>query len=622
MNVKSAAAGTLETLRKALALQQAGEIEKAQRLYKAVLKKNPTSADALNLLGVTYRQLGFPKRAVEFIRKAIALAPDRGPYHANLARALSDLPETTPQEILEAAERALGFAPQLPEARNLKAISLTKLGREAEAEELLLKLIADQPSYADAYRNYGILLRDREDHQKALEFFDTAVQLDPSNAETWVQRARARFELEQYDQDLRELLVAEKLFPQNGDIQHELARLYFRIGDSHLGLPHAEAAVAAEPTNAGRLVTLGVIYQTLRRSKDALDALAKARANWFEDIPTAEWNMSLAYLGLGNLELGWKMHSARFRTGLSSTLARKFERPEWDGSDLSGKTILLWNDQGVGDAFRSGTMIPEIIAQAGHVIVELSQKLLPPFQRSFPEATVRLATFESVTLKATQHDYDCQICISDLAHYLRKDFPSFRKARHPVFRFNQDRAREFHDRIPDARAKPVVGVSWRSRNLSPARAKSYLSVPEFAPIVETPGIIFVDLQYIAIAREIDFLVKGRGANLVHFEDVDQFNNLEDAAALANCCDLVLTVNTSVSDIAGSHGLPCWTFGQEVPQFMLGQEVTPWYDDFNYTVLEPGQPVVTLVPELVSRLEHWRDHDWSPEARLTRLGLGG
>lgn len=620
MNVKSAAAGTLETLRKALALQQAGEIEKAQRLYKAVLKKNPSSADANNLLGVTYRQLGFPKRAVEFIRKAIAIAPDRGAYYANLARALSDLPETRPDEILVVADKALSFSPNLPEARNMRAISLTKLGREDEAEAELLKLISDQPAYADAYRNYGVILRDREDHHKALEFFIAAVQLDPGNSEAWVQRARARFELQQFSESEPELLAAHKLFPENSDISHELARLYFKSGDAHLGLPFAEAAVAAQPNNPGRLVTLGVIYQAMRRSKEAIDALAKARANWAEDIPTAEWNMSLAYLGLGNLELGWKLAKARFRTGLSSTLCRKFEKPEWDGSDLTGKTIMLWNDQGVGDAIRSGTMVPEIIARAGHVIIELSQKLLAPFERSFPEATVRLATFEAITLNATQHDYDYQICLSDLAHFLRPTFEDFKKAQHPVYRIDVERAREFHARIPDARQKPVVGVSWRSRNLAPARAKSYLSVPEFSPIVETPGITFVNLQYISIEKELDFLIKGRGANFLPFEDVDQFNNLVDAAALASCCDLIITANTSVSDIAGSHALPCWAFGQDQPHFLFGLEVSPWYPHFSYTVVPQGEPVVSLVPELVQRLETWRDTQWDPATRLARLGL--
>ncbi|MDN3718843.1 tetratricopeptide repeat protein [Roseibium salinum] len=58
-----------EKLLKGLSYQKSGEFEKAQRQYKQVLKKAPHNADALHLLGVTYRQLGFPKRAIEYIQK-------------------------------------------------------------------------------------------------------------------------------------------------------------------------------------------------------------------------------------------------------------------------------------------------------------------------------------------------------------------------------------------------------------------------------------------------------------------------------------------------------------------------------------------------------------------------
>ncbi|MEH0072015.1 hypothetical protein V6L77_19740 [Pannonibacter sp. Pt2-lr] len=56
----NAANTTLDTMRKAIALQQAGEIEKAQRLYKTVLKKNPSSPDANHLLGSATGSWAFP----------------------------------------------------------------------------------------------------------------------------------------------------------------------------------------------------------------------------------------------------------------------------------------------------------------------------------------------------------------------------------------------------------------------------------------------------------------------------------------------------------------------------------------------------------------------------------
>ncbi|WP_430512789.1 tetratricopeptide repeat protein [Pannonibacter phragmitetus] len=614
----NAANTTLETMRKAVALQQAGEIEKAQRLYKTVLKKNPSSPDANHLLGVCYRQLGFPKRAVEFIGKAISLAPDRAPYHANLARALSDIGAENHAEVLAAAERAVALNPGLAEAQSLRAVAMTKLDREQEAEEIFKQIIVDHPNYGDAYRNYGVLLRDQKRHAEAVEFFDKAVQFAPDNPNIWLQRARSRMSAEQLDIAHEELREAVNKFPGDHELMHEMARVLFALGEPLEALSYAEAAAAAphEPTVD---VTLAIILLKLDRPQEGIQLLEKALAQSNNDQPNIEWNLALAYLGAGDLKNGWKHYGARFRANIASCLNRKFNKPEWDGSDLTGKTIMIWNDQGVGDCLRYGTLIQDIMDVAGKVIIELPQKLLAPFRLSFPDAVIRTPTFETPGLTSTSDDYDFQISSADLPRHIRPDLQSFQKTRHPVFKVNLERSRELYGKIPDADSKPVVGISWRSSRLAPARSKNYLSVMDFAPIVEVEDIVFVNLQYTYLEREIIYLQQGRGANLVHFSDIDQMNNIEDAAALANCCDLIVTVNTSVADIAGCYGIPHWTFGENIHHYLFGQEVAPWFQDTTYTKLAPGQAVVELIPGLVERLEHWKS-SFSSEKRMKRLQL--
>ncbi|WP_417668090.1 tetratricopeptide repeat protein [Roseibium sp.] len=619
MALKTANNPVREKMVKALAFQKAGEIEKAQRLYKQVLKKAPNQPDANHLLGVCYRQLGYPKRAIEYIQKAINQANDRAPFYANLARAMSDIPNSDTKSILAMTQKALSLDPTLLEARNLHAISLSRLEMKEEAETIFQQLIVEYPNYTEAYRNYGIMLRDNKDFDKAATFFFKCTKLEPDNPENHVQRIRALLEISDFETAQREVEAALERLPGNGDLLHELARLMFKIGESVRGLEAAEAAVKADPNNKHKLVTLGVIQHGLCKYEDAIRSFNRALDASQTPLPAAEWNLSLAYLGSGQLAEGWDRHGARFFEGHTTVLNRKFEKPQWDGSDISDKTILVWNDQGVGDALRMGTMIPEIIAKAGHVIIEVSEKLIPPFRDSFADATTRLATFETGTLRATSDDYDCHISMADLARFFRRDVESFKRAKHPVYKVSQSRVREFYDRIPDAGTKPIVGVSWRSRNLAAHRAKNYLSAPDFAPIVEVQDVIFLNLQYLAIAKEIRFLQEARHANLIHFNDVDQFNNLQDAAALANCCDLIISANTSVAEMAGCQNIPCWTFGDPASHFQLGQDTPPWYNHMTYTVLQPGHYVVELVPELIERLEAWKE-TFDPAPRMKRVGL--
>ena len=619
MAVTQSANPILERMQKALALQKAGEVEKAQRLYKQVLKKAPNNPDANHLLGVCYRQLGHPKRALQYIQKAISLANDRAPFYANLARAMSDIPNSDTESVLALTQQALNMDPTLIEAQNLQAVCLSKLDMKLEAEAMFQQLIVQNPNYMEAYRNYGMLLRDNKDFDKAVAFFNKCVQLDPDNASHYVERARARLEANQLDASHQELTEALERFPRNGILHHEFSRLCFKQGNSADGEASARFALELAPDDHHRMVTLGVILHGIGEYSQAIQLFKRAMVKSKAPLPAAEWNMALSHLGNGDLTEGWAHYHARFFEGHTSVLLRKFDKPVWDGSPIGDKTLLVWADQGVGDALRCGTLIPEVFDKAGKVIIETSQKLVPIFEASFPEAVVRIATFEGGTMNPTADDYDFQISMSDLAPRLRPTIASFKRAKHPVYKVPDDLVQQYYGRIPDADKKPVVGVSWRSRNLAAHRAKSYLSAPDFSPIVEVEDVIFLNLQYQALEKEVRFMQEAKKANFIHFDEVDQFNDLVGAAALARCCDLIISANTSVAEMAGCQNIPCWTFGEPASHFLLGQEIPPWYDNMTYSVIHPGHYVSEIVPELVERLESWKT-SWKPDERLKRIGL--
>ncbi len=618
MAPKTAANPLMEKMHKALAYQKQGETEKAQRLYKQVLKKVPNNPDANHLLGVCYRQLGFPKRAMEYIQKAIKLADDRAPFYANLARTMSDLPGTTPESTLAVTQKALSLDPNIIEAQNLQAIALSKLERLEEAEEIFQRLIVRHPEHPDAYRNYGILLRDNGKHDKAAVFFFKCTQLDPDNPENYIQRARARHEANQLKENDAELNKALELFPDNGDLHHELARNLFKQSRTFEGLPHAEFAVEQDPTNHHKLVTLGVHHNSLGTLRQAIKAYKAAQAVAPEPLPVIDWNLSLAYLGCGKLASGWDLHRARFLDTNTTTLCREFDKPEWNGEPLAGKSIMLWPDQGLGDALRSGTMIPDLLETGAHVIVELVAKAQKIFADSFPEIEVRTAAFDQVTKMAAHDDYDYHCALTDLGKFYRRTPDSFKVGKYPAYVFNQSKARSYLARMDGAERKPIIGLGWRSKNLAENRARYYLSAPEFSPVLEFEDVIYVNLQYLSIERERAFLKEVAKSDFVHFDDVDLFDDIESAAALTCCCDLVVSANVSVAEIAGAFGVPCMRFAPKEAILMLGQEEVPlWYPTTRIVEIKEDMRAVDVVPELVARLGKWLEN-FDPAERNARL----
>ncbi|PVB63333.1 tetratricopeptide repeat protein [Labrenzia sp. 011] len=617
MATQSAPNPVREKMLKGLAFQQAGDVRQAQRCYKQVLKKAPNNADALNLLGVTYRQLGFPKRAMEYIQKAIAANNNQAPFYANLARAMMDV-GTDFESLLLVCDKALSINPKEREARNMKAIALTKLKRFEEAELILQSLIVEDPEYLDAYQNYGMLLVDADKTEHAITFFTKSILLAPDSPNNFVQRARCRLKLQQYEPSQYELTEALERFPGNSDVEHEAARLLFSMNETAKAIIYARQCFEGDPRNFHKCVTLGVVLLMHGEHAEALEMMKLAHKLSGGSNESVSWNLSLAYLANGDLENGWRLHRSRFGDPAAKVTRRKFEVPAWEGEDISGKRVLVWADQGLGDALKAGTMLPQLIEKAGKVIVEVSQKGAQFMQHSFPEAECRPAQMNA-DFEATTSDFDVTANISDLVEFFRPDLESFRSAPCPVYSFEKDRAREYLSRLQGYGDKPVIGFSWRSKNLAANRARYYLSAPAISPILESRDAIFVNLQYKAVPKEIEFFQGRFPEKFRFFEDVDLFDDLLGAAALTAICDFVVSANTSVADMAGILDVPSIRFGQEEPALLLGQKNPPWYPSMTYMRPYKDRPCAEFVPEIIAELDRQLEN-WTPEPRNKRLGL--
>tara|TARA_Y100000588_G_scaffold356709_1_gene413249 strand:- start:266 stop:829 length:564 start_codon:yes stop_codon:yes gene_type:complete len=71
-------------LAEAKAAHEAGDLRKADRLYRRILRKDPNNAAALNLHGILASQSGDPRRAVQSLKRAVAIDCDTVDYQINL----------------------------------------------------------------------------------------------------------------------------------------------------------------------------------------------------------------------------------------------------------------------------------------------------------------------------------------------------------------------------------------------------------------------------------------------------------------------------------------------------------------------------------------------------------
>ncbi len=179
-----------ETLRRAVALHQQGQLREADTLYRGILDAAPDHFDALHLYGVLKQQSGEPVEALKLIARAL-VSNDRS---AVLDRALALSPENA--DILVARgnayyalqsyavsladyERAIAVRLDAAPLHNNRGNTLRELGRHPEALDSFARALALDPGYADAYTNRGNTLLELNRPAEALADYERALARKP-----------------------------------------------------------------------------------------------------------------------------------------------------------------------------------------------------------------------------------------------------------------------------------------------------------------------------------------------------------------------------------------------------------------------------------------------------------
>jgi protein O-GlcNAc transferase len=166
----------------------AGNLNDAERLFKAVLCVEPLHLGALNLIGVVLIQLKRFAEAESYLSQALQRHPIADATLYNHGIALKAL--NRPTEALHCFSEALRINHAVPETWNNRGTVLNDLKRYQEAIADFDKAITLNPNYAEAFSNKGKALTAFERYNDAFRAYDRALALDPDLAEAWVGRGK------------------------------------------------------------------------------------------------------------------------------------------------------------------------------------------------------------------------------------------------------------------------------------------------------------------------------------------------------------------------------------------------------------------------------------------------
>ncbi|NRG18007.1 tetratricopeptide repeat protein [Rhizobiales bacterium] len=604
MPMLASSPATLNKLKKAVILQKKGDNNGAISIFKKILQKENNNAEAHNLIGLCYMQIGKYKEAEEHFSKAFDIFPKNEKFlynYINILEKRSKFKELT--ETIHSLPDDFNADPIL---LRRKARALQRLGETVESLKTFELAVRANPDDLDAIVEFAQALHLADKPEEAEKLCEHVLAIDPchkratlSLADIAIDQDRSRFAFEFLEQAKTFLDAA-----QDTEFKIRLANANWGVGRWSEALNLIEGV---GESLAKSMIRAKCLYR-LCRFEEAADEYRKA-LELSEDI-NHEARLGLGYclLCMGNLEEGFKLAEANMYARGTLCIRRDLPVEKWSGESLAGKSILIWNEQGVGDAIRYASMFAEIIGQAKSVIIEAQPKTVPLLSRNFPDAIVRGYKHpSSFSLMGQPVDYDVHCPIGELPRFLRPTLSSFPKI-NSFLEADENRVAEIAKHPAFETEKVKVGLCWSGALSIQTRTLSYLSLEDLVPLFEIPNISFFNLQYKDSTDEIKRFHENHRVNIHDIEGIDHFDDLESVAALVRNLDLVISTSSSVSELASALGVPVWRFGRSAEPLLLGQPNMPWLPTTTYYRIPPGKDARAIVGKITADLQAFIQND--------------
>ncbi len=621
-----------DLLQEALSHHQSGNLAAAEPLYQKILDENPNQFEALFLLGSLNSDLGRLEIAETMLKNAIAANPDYAEAHNNLAVAY--LRQSKLNEAIESFKETVRCQPDLFEAHFYLGIIYQQTGRYDDAAKSYQSAIAHKPDYAQARYNLGLVFHEQGNLNEARKCYSDVLKIKPDFVEARNNLGDTLQKSGKIDDAIFNYRKALDLKPdyaeahynlgialqEKGDIknavesyksaiQHkpDYAQAHYNMGiifNDDWMLDKAEScykqAIDAEPNYAEALNNQAEVYQRQGKLDKAIESYTRA-IECKPDYIMAKFNRSIAYLVSGDFEKGWRDYEHRLL--VKKYNKRSFKQPQWDGSPLQNRTLLVHAEQGFGDTFQFARFLPNARAMGGKVIFEC--------QKNISTLLKRCAGFDEIIEKSSDEapdvEFDTFAPLMSLAGIFRANVETI-PTNIPYIFPDPELAEKWNVRLsslasanrPEIANPFKVGVVWGGKPERKYDRVRSCPLQKYAPLFEIPNAVFFSLQKDDAAKQINELQKpGAIVNLEN--DLDNSAGFVDTAAVIANMDLVISIDSAITHLSGAIGKPTWTMLPYAHdwRWLTNRDDSPWYPTvrlFRQPTIHDWETVINRVAE--------------------------
>jgi tetratricopeptide (TPR) repeat protein len=442
--------------------------------------------------------------------------------------------------------------------------ALEAQGQLDDAMQRYLEAIRLAPNPARGHLNRGNILLLKGDLHGALDAFRTALEQKPDYAGAYYNMGNALLGNGQFDE-------AAENYRHALEIQPDYAEVHCVLGIALKELGQLENAIAS-----------------FRRALEINP-----------DLVEAHLNLGSLLLAQGRYTEAWPEYEARYDPNYSGrqSIPPNLPFPRWQGEPLTGKSIVVWPEQGFGDEIQFARYIP-MLKNRG--VSRLTLVCKPPLK-------ALLETLEGVDAVVSRsevallplHDY-WTFSMSLPLHFATtvETIPSAL----PYLSAPPERLDKWRGRLPASELK--VGLVWKgSASHKNDANRSLHGLPTLAPLWSVPGVTFISLQ--KGPGEDEGATPPAGQPILHLgSDIQDF---ADSAAIVAQLDLVICIDTAIAHLAGALNIPCWVLLPAIGvdwRWLYERTDSPWYPGMRlFRQTMPGEWSATI-DNMAQALEVW------------------
>lgn len=574
---------------------QQGLFEEAVDLFETAVKLNNLSAPSYSNLGNALLQLQRPQEALQAYQNAVKVQPDYVTGHFNLGSLLSSLHRV--EEALAAYDQAITLDPKHISA--LQNRGLIHLGRKDHLQAIadFNQILTANPGHVDSLLNRGLAYYENGQFIEAIQNYNDLLKIEPGNVDVHCYQGMAFYKLGMYEQAVTSYGNGLRINNDSTKALNNRGAALYRLGQYEAALSNYDRAILLQPdyaeahSNRGALLhemsryqealashdqalvidpqyatahcNRGMLLLDMLRHDEAMESYDKALAI-DPEYAEAHWNQSLCRLRMGDFEQGWEQYEWRWKVDSIARLKRQFSQPTWLGEgSISGKTILLHADQGLGDTIQFCRYAQLLANQNATVLLEVPLPL-----KSLLNGLSGVQQVIGAGEALPEFDMHCPIMSLPFAcKALAESIPSAI----PYISAQQEYIEKWASRL-ESKQGLRIGIVWAGSSAHANDRKRSIALEKLQPLLA------LDHQFFSLQKELrptdqEFLQR---SGIIHLGE--ELQDFSDTAAVMELLDLVISVDTAVVHLAGAMGKLVWIMLPYSPDWRwpVDSDTSLWY----------------------------------------------